>query len=114
MAAERNIIKWHYVTNKDGQPVGLRGWDERLEQRYEIAYTPDGYEVVIVEQFGEYDGLSDFNNTRYRHVATGTLFGCMVAAENEADALYEYSMGSDNDYMTCDRCGESIEDCECD
>lgn len=91
-ANERNIIKWHYVTDKEDKPTGLRGWDARLEQRYELDYTPDGYQVVIVEQIGEFDGISDWNNVRYRHVCTGTLFGCMVAAEKEADDLHAYEM----------------------
>lgn len=91
MNTDRNIIKWHYVTNREGSPAGLRGWDARLKQRYEMTDTPAGWEVVIVE-FGEFDGLSDFNNARYRHLATGTLFDCMVAAEKEANALYTYEM----------------------
>lgn len=87
MRKQRNIIKWHYVTDKQDNPTGLRGWDERNEKRYELEYTPDGWSVVAVE-FGEYDGLSDFNHVHYRHIKTGSIFECMQAVELYSDSEF--------------------------
>lgn len=85
MREPRNVIKWHYVTDRQDKPTGLRGWDEVEKKRYELTQTPDGWSVVVVE-FGEFDGLSDFNNVHYRHIKTGQIFDCMEAAEKYAES----------------------------
>ena len=80
--SDRNIISWHYVTGRDGQPTGLRGWDKRIENRYELVQEVDGtWGVSFVSMIGQ----SEWGFYRIHGV---TLFECMVAAEKHADELY--------------------------
>lgn len=81
----RNVIKWHFVANEGEPPAGLRGWDERMEDRYEMVQEPDGtWRVSVVFTF-----ITDPNDWGFRQVGKGTVYDCMVAAEKNADAAYE-------------------------
>lgn len=85
---ERNIVKWHFVTDKQGKPTGLRGWDARMENRYELDGDASSarWELWVVVPNRDDDGWG------FQHIATGTLFECMAAAEKHADGLYEDSI----------------------
>jgi len=86
MSEKRNVIKWHMVTDfKTGEPAGLRGWDARCEDRYEMVQEPDGnWRVSVVFKF-----ITDPNDWGFRQVGQGSVFDCMVAAEKNADRVYE-------------------------
>lgn len=79
---ERNIIKWHFLNDREGKPVrAMRGWDAREQMRFELSYSPDGWELVAV--------LTGVNVTTdepyYNHIKTGELMECMIFAEEWAD-----------------------------
>lgn len=97
--SERNIIKWHYVTEyKTGKVTGLRGWDSRLEDRYELEPTEDPAIwrcIVINPGLPRDDDLPPewFGS----QICYGGIFSCMVAAEDVADQRYEKSFETDSD-----------------
>lgn len=93
MSDERNIIKWHYVTEyHTGRVTGLRGWDSRLEERYEMNQTEDLLIwrccVVNVGVSGDWWGSQ---------IHEGGLLDCMVAAEDVADKRYEMQTESEQE-----------------
>ena len=85
MSNERNIIKWHYLTDYNtGEVTGLRGWDSRLEERYEMTQTEDPLiwrcSVVNVGVSGDWWPSQ---------IREGGVLDCMVTAEDVADQRYD-------------------------
>lgn len=83
--SKRNIIKWHYITEyHSGRVAGLRGWDSRLEERYEMSQTEDPliWRCCVVNAGAEGEWFPS-------QIHEGGLLDCMVAAEYVADKRYE-------------------------
>lgn len=100
--SERNIIKWHYVTEwKTGAVTGLRGWDSRLEDRYELLPTEDPARwkcFVINPGIGDPASLYPPERDWFpSQICCGGILSCMVAAEIVADQRYQKSFETDSD-----------------
>lgn len=91
MNIERNVIKWHLINDTDGKFSSLRGWDARLENRYEMWEEEGMYAVFLVvpEQYG--DGWG------FRKVGWGSIIDCMQFAERNADGIYAQMDADDED-----------------
>lgn len=84
MRNDRNMISWHFVTDYNtGEVTGLRGWDSRLEDRYEMSQTDDPliWRCSVINSNSSGDWWSS-------QIHEGGVLSCMVAAEDVADARY--------------------------
>lgn len=92
MGNDRNIIRWHYVTDRDNRVSGLRGWDSRLEDRYEMTQTKD----PLIWTCSVFTGVNEYGDCFYSQVHEGGVLSCMVAAEEVANQRYENSQAEVN------------------
>jgi len=71
------MVRWWIIRDEYGEPAGLRGLDDYKEDRFELYQKPNSsdWECLVVVHHVTDDGWG------FRHVKTGTILECMLAAE---------------------------------